>query len=516
MSLAPGAAVLYDETARADTSCARICIFYPVPFDKLVAAVVSRGQAAQAGQEHGVRRRRGQLAHHRDGRDGKGHPQAVRKKVKAANLNLAAAQAGFEYAKANLEKARRLLHRADGHATAGKIIIDGNSAAALGCMFAGITVATWYPITPSSSLCETLADYMQDYRIEKDGKATFAIVQAEDELAAIGMAIGAGWAGARSMTSTAGPGISLMNEFIGLAYYAEIPVVIFDITRVGPSTGLPTRTQQSDILSTGSLLARRHKAHHAASLQRVGMLRHGGRCVRSDRTIPDADLRHDRSRSRHEQLDVGSVQVSRQEIRSRQGAQRRRPQKLGSFERYGDVDGDGIGYRTLPGTDHPAAAYFTRGSGHNEKRSTANGRTTTRTTWIGCEEVRNAREHSCRSRRSITKGRTRRSASSLRNNALGDHRIADQLQKEYGNAGQLLPSARGSIHKTSCRVLSKARSRLRRRTESRRPDGRADQTGTIAGAWRQRSEASGTTADFRSMRASLPTHCHCSMEGKQK
>ena len=135
------------------------------------------------------------------------------------------------------------------NATKGKIIIDGNSAAAMGCMFAGVTVATWYPITPSSSLCETLADYMKDYRIEKDGKASFAIVQAEDELAAIGMAHRRRLGGARSMTSTAGPGISLMQEFIGLAYYAEIPVVIFDITRVGPSTGLPTRTQQSDILS---------------------------------------------------------------------------------------------------------------------------------------------------------------------------------------------------------------------------------------------------------------------------
>src|SRR5258705_6300162 len=133
--------------------------------------------------------------------------------------------------------------------TQGKIIIDGNSAAALGCMFAGITVATWYPITPSSSLVETLAEYMRDYRVGPDGKSTFAIVQAEDELAALGMAIGAGWAGARSMTSTAGPGISLMNEFIGLAYYGEVPGVIFDVTRVGPSTGLPTRTQQSDILS---------------------------------------------------------------------------------------------------------------------------------------------------------------------------------------------------------------------------------------------------------------------------
>src|SRR5262249_7983952 len=137
--------------------------------------------------------------------------------------------------------------------TKGMIIIEGNQAAALGAMFAGCTVVTWYPITPSSSLCETLIDYMKKYRIGPDGRATFAIVQAEDELAAIGMVLGAGWAGARSMTSTSGPGISLMAEFAGLGYYAEVPGVIWDIQRVGPSTGLPTRTMQGDILSTAVL-----------------------------------------------------------------------------------------------------------------------------------------------------------------------------------------------------------------------------------------------------------------------
>src|SRR5437899_8989741 len=138
--------------------------------------------------------------------------------------------------------------------TAGKILIEGNSAAAIGCMMAGVTVVAWYPITPSSSLCESLISYMKRYRIDKEtGKATFAIVQAEDEIAALGMVIGASWAGARSVTSTAGPGISLMSEFIGLAYYAEIPAVIFDVQRVGPSTGLPTRTAQGDIISTALL-----------------------------------------------------------------------------------------------------------------------------------------------------------------------------------------------------------------------------------------------------------------------
>src|SRR3977135_3091577 len=133
--------------------------------------------------------------------------------------------------------------------TKGKIIVDGNSAAALGCMFAGCTVVTWYPITPSSSLVETRIQYMKEHRVGPDGKATFAIVQAEDELAAMGMVIGASWAGARAMTATAGPGISLMAEFTGLAYYAEVPAVVWDIQRVGPSTGLPTRTSQGDVLS---------------------------------------------------------------------------------------------------------------------------------------------------------------------------------------------------------------------------------------------------------------------------
>src|SRR5207248_4178980 len=126
-------------------------------------------------------------------------------------------------------------------------------AAALGCMFAGVTVVSWYPITPSSSLPEAAIEYCKRFRVGPDGKATFAIVQAEDELAAIGMAIGAGWAGARSMTATAGPGISLMAEFVGLAYYAEIPVVIWDIERVGPSTGLPTRTSQGDVMFCATL-----------------------------------------------------------------------------------------------------------------------------------------------------------------------------------------------------------------------------------------------------------------------
>ena len=144
-----------------------------------------------------------------------------------------------------------------------KILIEGNKAAALGVLFGGASVLTWYPITPSSSLAEYAEEFLKKHRVEPDGKQTFAVVQAEDELAAIGMAIGAGWAGARALTATSGPGISLMAEFVGLAYFAEIPVVIIDVQRMGPSTGLPTRTSQGDILKLHLLGPRRLPAHRA-------------------------------------------------------------------------------------------------------------------------------------------------------------------------------------------------------------------------------------------------------------
>ncbi|PYX96008.1 MAG: 2-oxoacid:acceptor oxidoreductase subunit alpha, partial [Acidobacteria bacterium] len=251
MSLAAGAAVLYDEPLNL-SSLRNDLVFYSVPYDKLVAAVCAEAKLRKLVKNMiyvGVVAKLLEL-------DMAEVEKAIRKqfatKAKAANLNMAAAQAGYDYAAANLVKRDPYyVQRMD--KTKGKIIIDGNSAAALGCMFAGVTVVTWYPITPSSSLVETLIDYMKEYRIAPDGKATFAIVQAEDELAAIGMVIGAGWAGARAMTATAGPGISLMAEFTGLAYYTEIPAVVWDIQRVGPSTGLPTRTSQGDILSTAVL-----------------------------------------------------------------------------------------------------------------------------------------------------------------------------------------------------------------------------------------------------------------------
>ena len=197
------------------------------------------------------------------------------RKPKVIALNEAAIRAGFEFAEQHLPKQDPfVLQPMD--KSGDLILIEGNAAAALGCMMAGVTVVAWYPITPSSSLCETLIDYLKKYRVDKDtGKATFAVVQAEDEIAALGMAIGAGWAGARAMTSTSGPGISLMSEFSGLGYYAEVPAVIFDIQRVGPSTGLPTRTAQGDVLSAAYLSHGDTKQHPPVSGVGRGMLHDG-------------------------------------------------------------------------------------------------------------------------------------------------------------------------------------------------------------------------------------------------
>jgi 2-oxoglutarate ferredoxin oxidoreductase subunit alpha len=288
------------------------------------------------------------------------------KKVKAADLNWNAAKAGYDYAAATLTKEDPFsVERMNENA--GKIIIDGNAAAAIGSMFAGVTVVTWYPITPSSSLVESLIDYMKAYRVGPDGKATFAIVQAEDELAAIGMVLGAGWAGARSMTATAGPGISLMSEFSGLGYYVEVPAVIWDIQRVGPSTGLPTRTAQGDILSTAVLshgdtkhvmlipssphecFTMANEAFNLAEMLQTPVF-----------VMSDLDLGMNNWMS--EPFEYPTTPINRGKVLTKEDLDR-----LGAFERYKDVDGDGIGYRTLPGTDHPKGAWFARGSGHNPK-----------------------------------------------------------------------------------------------------------------------------------------------------
>jgi 2-oxoglutarate ferredoxin oxidoreductase subunit alpha len=365
LSLAPGAAVLYDEPLNLNKLRTDL-MFYPVPYDKLVAPVCPEAKLRKLVKNMIYVGVAAQLL----GVDMAEVEKALRKqfatKVKAANLNLAAVRAGFEYATANLTKQDPyFIQRMDKNQ--GMIIIDGNSAAALGCMFAGVTVVTWYPITPSSSLVETLIEYMKEYRIGPDGKATFAIVQAEDELAAIGMVLGAGWAGARSMTATAGPGVSLMAEFAGLSYYAEVPGVVWDIQRVGPSTGLPTRTSQGDILSTAFLSHGDTKnilLLPCSVAECFTMAQEAFNLAEQFQTLvfvmSDLDLGMNNWMS--DPFEYPKVPIDRGKVLSKEDLDR-----LGGFARYKDVDNDGIGYRTLPGTEHPAAAYFTRGTGHNEK-----------------------------------------------------------------------------------------------------------------------------------------------------
>jgi 2-oxoglutarate ferredoxin oxidoreductase subunit alpha len=227
-----------------------------------------------------------------------------------------------------------------------------------------VTVCAWYPITPSSSLPETLIQLMKKYRHGADGKATYAIVQAEDEIASIGIVVGAGWAGARAMTSTSGPGISLMAEFAGLAYYAEVPGVVFDIQRVGPSTGLPTRTAQGDILSTAMLShgdTKQIMLIPASVEECYTMSMDAFDLAERFQTIvfvmSDLDLAMNTWMSKtfaypEKPLDRGKV-LDAETLK-----------RIGAWGRYKDVDGDGIPYRTIPGTDMPA--YFTRGSGHNQ------------------------------------------------------------------------------------------------------------------------------------------------------
>jgi len=364
MSLAPGAAVLYDEPLNLRT-LRQDLVFYSVPYDKLVAPVCPEAKLRKLVKNMIYVGVVAKLLDIDMGEVEKAIRKQFAKKVKAANLNLAAVKAGYDYAIANLPKRDPyFIQRMD--KTAGKIIIDGNSAGALGCMFAGVTMVSWYPITPSSSLPEAVIEYMKRFRIGPDGKATFAIVQAEDELAAIGMVVGAGWAGARAMTATAGPGISLMAEFAGLAYYTEVPGVIWDIQRVGPSTGLPTRTSQGDILST-AFLSHGDTKHimlipslpeecFTMALEAFDLAEQFQTLVF---VMSDLDLGMNNWMS--EPFKYPEKPIGRGKVLSKEDLDR-----LGGFARYRDVDGDGIGYRTLPGTDHPAAAYFARGSGHNE------------------------------------------------------------------------------------------------------------------------------------------------------
>jgi 2-oxoglutarate/2-oxoacid ferredoxin oxidoreductase subunit alpha len=359
-ALPPGAAVVFDEPL-ALSALREDLTFHPVPFDALVRPVTTDARLGKLLRNMAYVGVVARLLEVELGEVEAAIGKQFPGKKKAQELNLAAARAGFEHG-ARLRKNGLRAERMD--ANRGKILIDGNSAAALGAMFGGVTVVAWYPITPSSSLTETLIRYCRQHRIGPDGRATFAIVQAEDELAAVGMVIGAGWAGARAMTATSGPGISLMSEFAGLAYFAEIPAVIWDVQRVGPSTGLPTRTAQGDLLSTAFLSHgdTRHPLLIPGSVEECFAMA-GEAFDLAERfqtpvfVLSDLDLGMNVWMS--EPFAYPEKPLDRGKVLSREALQ-----KLGSFARYADVDGDGIGWRTLPGTDHPAAAYFTRGTGH--------------------------------------------------------------------------------------------------------------------------------------------------------
>jgi 2-oxoglutarate ferredoxin oxidoreductase subunit alpha len=364
LSLEPGAACLYDEPLKLSALRSDL-VFYPVPFDKIVAAVCPDAKLRRLVKNMIYDGVLSKLLDIDFGEVEKALAKQLGRKAKAMVLNQAALKAGYEFADANLPKQDpyRIVPM---DKTSGQILIEGNAAAALGCMMAGCTVVTWYPITPSSSLCETLISYMKKYRVDKEtGKATFAIVQAEDEIAALGMALGAGWAGARSMTSTAGPGISLMGEFAGLGYYAEVPAVIFDVQRVGPSTGLPTRTAQGDLLQVAFLSHgdTRHLMLLPSSVAECYEMAMAAFDLAERFQTPvfvmtDLDLGMNNWMSEpfrypEEPLDRGKVLTSEKLA------------ELKQWGRYEDVDGDGIPYRTIPGDGMPA--YFCRGSGHNAR-----------------------------------------------------------------------------------------------------------------------------------------------------
>ncbi|MEX1130203.1 MAG: 2-oxoacid:acceptor oxidoreductase subunit alpha [Vicinamibacterales bacterium] len=365
LALGPGAAVLYDEPLKLN-ELRQDVVFYPVPFDKLVADVCKDAKLRRLVKNmiyDGV------LAHLLD-IDLAQMELALRrqmgKKLKAVELNLAALEAGRAFAVEHLPKQDPcVIEPMD--KTQGMILVEGNAASALGCMMAGVTVVAWYPITPSSSLPEALIQYMKQYRMDAaTGKATFAIVQAEDEIAALGMVLGASWAGARAMTSTSGPGISLMGEFAGLAYYAEVPGVVFDIQRVGPSTGLPTRTAQGDILSVATL-------SHGDTKQIMLLPASVEECYTTAMDAFDLAERFQTLVFVMSDLDLGmnnwmsktfeypARPLDRGKLLDAASLER----MGGEFHRYRDLDGDAIPYRTIPGDGMPSS--FTRGSGHNDR-----------------------------------------------------------------------------------------------------------------------------------------------------
>jgi 2-oxoglutarate ferredoxin oxidoreductase subunit alpha len=364
----PGGAVVHEE-AYSTAAVRDDLLYFPVPFAKLakseiksdslrkqltnmlyVGVVAGLLQIPFDAIEHGIQR-------------------TFQSKPRAWAVNVDAAHVGYEYWREHFSdrEIRHTLRPVPG-GTSGLMLIEGNQAAALGCIMGGCTVAAWYPITPSSSLCEYLIGFADRFRVDPEtGEKRIAVVQAEDELAAVGIAIGAGWTGARSMTSTSGPGISLMAEFSGLAYYAEVPVVIFDIQRIGPSTGLPTRTSQADLAFTYTL-------SHGDTKHLVLLPGTVEECYEFAAAAFDLADRFQTPVFVLSDLDLGmnlwmspefkypEKPFDRGKVLTAEDLERLQ----GDWGRYRDVDGDGVTYRTLPGAEHTAAGYFTRGSGHDE------------------------------------------------------------------------------------------------------------------------------------------------------
>ena len=360
-----GALVIYDEPLQLDKLRTDLT-YFPVPFQKLVTAscpepklhklVKNMIYVGVAARILGVDMEEAKKA----------IAKQLKGKAKAVELNQTAAMAGYDWAMENLPDQDHIRVVRD-NKTQGLIIVDGNEACALGALFAGVTVVGWYPITPASSLVETFIEYAEEYRKDpKTGKSNVAIVQMEDELASAGVVFAAGWAGARSMTSTAGPGISLMSEFIGLGYYTECPGVFFNVQRTGPSTGLPTRTQQADIEMCA-------KASHGDTLHINLYPGNMEECFQFSYDAFDLAERFQTPIFVMTDLDLGM-----QNWASKPFAYPDKPydrgkvldqQQLAEIQdwgRYKDVDGDGICYRSLPGTPGGKGAYFTRGSGHND------------------------------------------------------------------------------------------------------------------------------------------------------
>ncbi|MGA2276941.1 MAG: 2-oxoacid:acceptor oxidoreductase subunit alpha [Terracidiphilus sp.] len=363
-ALPSGGVAICDENLKLDSLRGDI-VLYEVPFDKITASVCPEAKLRKLVKNMVYVGVVSQLLAIDPGVVESGLRRQFAKKQKAFDLNFGAVKAGYEFAQEHLAKRDPyLIERMN--ETAGKIVIDGNAACGMGAVFAGVTVVAWYPITPSTSVIEATADLLKKLRLTPEGKATFAVIQAEDELAAIGMVLGAGWAGARSMTATSGPGISLMAEFCGLGYYAEIPGVIIDVQRTGPSTGMPTRTQQSDLLSVAFLSHgdTKHIVLLPGSVKECFELTQAAFDLAERVQTPvfllsDLDLGMNNWIS--EPFEYPTKPLDRGKVLTAADLER-----MGSFARYRDVDGDAIGWRTLPGTPHLKAAYFTRGSGHND------------------------------------------------------------------------------------------------------------------------------------------------------